>query len=738
MNPAHPSGIIFDPLFPVPLVALLGLLFAGLTLWVYSRAGARLSPLRRWTLAALRLAALALVLLIFLQPSRIEPLTAQRKDKVTLVAIDSSRSMRQKDSGKLSRLDAARQLLWNSGIARASSDPAQATTPSSASTPNIRFFQFGSDATPVTASLDKLSADDRSTRFHKSIQSMLDSLGTTEGAHALFLLTDGHDFELANPSQTALLARNRQIPIYAVPFGGEGNVRDVSVRVTAYQPFHYAKQTIQLNASIRILGAPYETLKASLLREGQVVQSRNIVVRDEAQLPLQFTVSEPLPGQFEYQIRIEPLGGESDTANNSAAIYCNVVDKRIRLLVLEAEPYWDTTFLLRSLRRNEKFDVDSAIRYGKDRLSVIRNAESKEPFRLPASAADWNDYDVVFLGHQVDSILPAEQVANLEKWVDQAGGALVFARGQAFAGTTAQSLQPVQWGRLVPRPGPVRLGREGRGITPFRTLEQGLDSPDALPTPLGLYEASERKPLTATLAVAETGTEFPAMVHRRVGAGQVLSIGVDGLWRWAFNDRSDGRTSVYDRFWDQTVLWLMSGRDLLPSSAFTFRADTGNVPLGEKIRFRILSRDPEAVPTSVPIVLRHEGREVARLTCTRVPGTQRLTGEFLPESTGRYEAVAELPDASHPAVRFAAFADDAEETEVAADATYLRRLCEASRGRVLKPDEFAATLAAAQSAVPDESPRTRKTTLWDRAWLFWLAGGLFGADWFLRRRWGLC
>lgn len=723
------AGFLLDPLVPVPLVVFLALVLGAFTVWVYQRTSSRLGALRRGVLLGFRLTGLALVLLILLQPSRQEPLPAERRDQVTLVAVDASRSMRQTDSGQRSRLDTARELLWEAGAVPRGTEPPPG---------GIRLFRFGTDAAPLTTSLAALEAADRTTKFHQSIQTILGSLSDTEGAPALFLLTDGHDFELANPAQTALLARNRQVPIYAVGLGGEGKVRDLSIRMTSYEPFHYARQAIRLGATVRVLGCPYETLKIALLREGRPVQSRTLTVREEVQVPVTFEVAEPAAGQFEYRMEIEPLAGEVDATNNRASIYCNVIEKKIRILVLEGEPYWDTTFLLRSLRRNEKLEVDSAVSYGPSRLSVIRTAESREPFHLPAEAAEWNHYDLVILGRAVDRQLDAPRIAGLERWVEKSGGALVFARADAFSGKQTTSLQPVAWGRLAPRPGPVQVGREGQHIAPLRFLAGGDPELGRLPPPLGVYESSDRQPLTATLAVTETIGAFPAMVHRRVGAGQVLAIGVDGLWRWAFNARSEGQTTVYDRFWDQMVLWLMSGRDFMPDTRFTFRADTGSVQLGEKIRFRVVPRDPEALPAPVPVLVRHEGREVARLNCTPVPGTSRLGAEFVPEQPGRYEAIADLPDATRSVVRFAAWADDAEETEVAADPAYLRRLCEATRGRLIRPEEFAGLLASVKSAPVEDSPRLRKVPLWDEAWLFWLLGGLFGTDWFLRRRWGLC
>ena len=76
---------------------------------------------------------------------------------------------------------------------------------------------------------------------------MLNSLGASEGAKALILLTDGHDFELVNPAKTGLMAHSRQVPIYAVALGKQGKVRDVSVHITSYQPYCYVKQKARIS-----------------------------------------------------------------------------------------------------------------------------------------------------------------------------------------------------------------------------------------------------------------------------------------------------------------------------------------------------------------------------------------------------------------------------------------------------------------------------------------------------------
>ena len=62
--------------------------------------------------------------------------------------------------------------------------------------------------------------------------------------------------------------------------------------------------------------------------------------------------------------------------------------------------------------------------------------------------------------------------------------------------------------------------------------------------------------------------------------------------------------------------------------------------------------------------------------------------------------------------------------------------CEA--GQSLPAGKLFGTVKSLKAESDEPSFRTRKITLWDRAWFFWLIGALFGADWYLRRKWGLC
>jgi hypothetical protein len=234
-------------------------------------------------------------------------------------------------------------------------------------------------------------------------------------------------------------------------------------------------------------------------------------------------------------------------------------------------------------------------------------------------------------------------------------------------------------------------------------------------------------------------TPDPAVLQRRYGQGQVVSIGVDGLWRWSLNAKVEDVNSPFDRFWDQMILWLLAGRDFIPNRQYSFQPNSANISLGEKVYFRLVLRQLDPHLKSVPVTIDYGDAEAGRATLVPDPANAgRFTAEFLPERTGRYRAIVNLPDGTTQESRFIVFTEDLEETEVATDSLYLSRLCEASGGRLIDAGELPKLLKELSEEKADQTPKTVVHPAWNEAWVFYLAGLCFGLDWFLRRRWGLC
>ena len=734
MNPPSP-GWVLEPIVPIPVIVLLAVVLVALTARIYWRVGQSIGAARNLTLLLLRLAGIALVLLLLLQPSEHTALPPPTRDRITLIGLDTSLSMKQTDAGNVSRFDAAKKLLQDAGAIAPNGLAASSKT---------WLFGFAEDAHPVLPSVLDLKPTGRTTLIDKSVNTMLAAPDADEAINALVLLTDGHDFEMINPVKTGLAARTRGAPIYAVALGRQGDVRDVAVRITSFQPYCYVKQKAHINASLRLIGCELEDLNVQLLRQGQVVQTKRVNAQQLQELPVEFEITEPATGQYEYEVQVQPLANEIDTTNNSAITYLNVIDQQIRVLVLEGDPYWDTTFLQRSLMQNDKVDVDALIRYGAGHVRAIRKTPVAGELQLPQTVDQLAAYDVVILGRSVETLAdpgPANFEQLLDTYVKERGGTVIFARGEAFA-KPATDLNPVKWSDQPREHVHLDATPEGRSLSVFQALNSSAGGMDALPDMIDAREPGETQPLTsilATVASRDNPIPQPAIVQRRYGAGQVVSIGVDGLWRWTFNAKITSVDSPFDRFWDQTILWLLAGRDFIPTKQFSFRPNSANVLLGDKVYFHLMLRKPDSELKSVPVTISYNDAEVGKTTLLPSPtSAARMSAEFLPERAGRYRATVALPDGSKQESRFIVFAQNLEETEVATDALYLSQLCEASGGRVIQPEELPKLLDELAGRTTDRAPKIVVRPVWNAAWVFYLVGLLFGLDWFLRRRWGLC
>jgi len=393
--------------------------------------------------------------------------------------------------------------------------------------------------------------------------------------------------------------------------------------------------------------------------------------------------------------------------------------------------------------RNDKMNVDVIEQFAPGKAHRTRKKEGAK-LNLPSTPEEWRRYDVVVLGRSVDKLLGPEGIGQLEQYVKDGGGTVIFSRGPAFgAGKIKNDLEPVIWTEAVTEHVRLKVGREGQSLAPFRTLKEAEALDSNLPQLIASRGIAEKKSLAATLASTQgsDGAEAgPGFIHRRFGEGQVLSVGVDGLWRWAFNARTEGINTVFDRFWDQLILWLMAGRDFIPAQQYSLRASSANIPLGEKIYLRAVLRDNPPGVRQIPLTIEQEGKEILRTNLNVADPliSDKLSAEFLPPKVGKYQATAKFPNGSTQTARFMVFDENVEQTEVATDTNYLRRLCESSGGRLLRPEELTKFIAELKASEVDTPPVTRLRTVWDKAWYFWLIGLFFGADWFLRRRWGLC
>jgi len=719
--------VILEPVIPLPWIILLALAMLGTAGYGYVRSGRRLGAVRSGFLLVCRLLAVSAILALLLQPAREEDVPMPVREKSVIFAIDDSASMAEPHATGASRIDAVRADLEAAGLLHDAAG-------------RHRFFTFGETARMISAEmLRSAPAEGSTTLFDSSVASMLRMTAGGPQPAAMIVFSDGHDFELVPPGETARRARARDVPIHAVPYGTLESSRDVSVRMANYHPHTFVRQATRLEVFVRVLGCPHETLTIDLLLDGEPVQRQTVETGLEPFLQVHFNVTHEEPGQYEYSFRIAPLPNERELSNNLATTYLNVIAERLRILEIEGAPFWDTTFLRRSFARNDKFDIDSLVAFTGDRVRAIRSNPDHpvDDITVPSEVADLQSYHLVIFGRDVERVIGLDGIAMVETWVKDHGGVLVFARGQAWppGSGVAAELEPIDWDPRNARGARLEVTPQAGSVPAFRLLRE-VAAADEFPEVIAFPATSEPKTLASTFSVSED--QAPAVVYRRYGSGQTLSLGVGNLWRWVFNPKAEYDNNAYDRFWDQLALWLLANHGVNPVQGYSLRSDTANLPLGETARLRFGVHGMEVPATPPTLAFFKDDAEVTTLAMSAGDDDPSVfRAEFTPRETGRYRVEATAADGERLTTQFIVFQEQLEATETAMDVTYLERLCRAAGGRLLDPAELGTLVVDLLRDTATQEPLTRRIPLWNQPWILILICFILSCDWYARRRWGL-
>ncbi|MCA1563125.1 MAG: hypothetical protein LC804_23660 [Acidobacteria bacterium] len=213
----------------------------------------------------------------------------------------------------------------------------------------------------------------------------------------------------------------------------------------------------------------------------------------------------------------------------------------------------------------------------------------------------------------------------------------------------------------------------------------------------------------------------------------------EAAWRWRMM-RPSADTS-YDLFWRQAIRWLA-----LPAPDVIGLGLPSTASPGEMLSLNVVVRDaafePERDATVDVRVTSPDGRiETLRGgRATGGAGAGRFVARFKPDQPGVYRITTEAR-ARNAAIGSAAASllvggADLEMTDPRLDTQLLQRLALSSGGRVVDPRRTA-SLAGALSAVAPAAALSVRRDLWNTAWSLSAILTLLGAEWVIRRRWGL-
>lgn len=764
--------LIFDPSIPLALWCPLAAGAVALLVW-YAVLVRRRLPRRRWGLAiGLMTVGAAIPLAILLNPVWIQRIPRPEGKPLLTILVDQSASMETRDA-----VDGRSRFEQAAALARSA-------TTDLAERYDMRIRSFADDWSQASPqSLATLAPDGATTNLASAIDGALDE-SCVQG-QAILLLSDGvHNASGGTFSVREAVSKARVLaaPVYVHTVGGSAAVDDLEVALNLPQELGFVGQRVPVTVTITHRGNLAASTTLSLLRNGEVVDTRDVTLTPDGSAEEQFDVSEEQAGLYRYEIQAETSSDEVTSVNNTAALLLRVVDEPVRVLLLEGKPYWDTKFLMRKLAADPSIELVSIVKMAEGRLlqrtvTHVRNEdessasptaadgqEKADPDSAVVQSDQWviredaaailadpdalSKYQVVILGRSADDFLSEEAVMELRKWLAEGNGSLVCFRGSPSSEISQRlgQLMPVRWTATSETRFRVQLTEAGRAL---RWLPPARDNEDvlaALPSLASVNRIDRPKPLAtvlATTATAGTGEAVPVVAYQPVGNGRVVVVEGAGMWRWAFlPPGQQAGDEVYGMLWRSLTRWLVSNVGLLPSQRLALRTDRVTFGTEESVTATMLLRKGE-FEADIPEVELTGPDDEKIGSFEAVPLGEQL-GEYqlrfgrLPE--GRY--AARVAGAEQEEIGAATWFDVrgnlTERLDVSARPELMKQIALGSGGEVLEKVETGELAGRFEEHLRRTQPeRTVQEAAWDRWWILVGAFLLWGATWGLRRWSGL-
>ena len=566
---------------------------------------------------------------------------------------------------------------------------------------------------------------------------------------AVVLCSDGRHTTGPNPEDAARVLSARGIVVHTLGVGSLDAPPDIAVARLDGTLSVFLDETIHLTAHIKMAGYKGKKCKLILSREDKVLQTRELTIVADGWLHESFELPAERSGPNVFNASIEPLPGEALTTNNSAEAVVDVANDRLKVLLVDELPRWETRYLGSLLRRDRKMTLD-------ERWLLTAESMGLKAKVLPDEQKALDDYDVVILGDIHANRLSEESQKRLASYVADRGGFLVFIAGpeampRSYLSGPIADLLPVRMQApstsAVPSAeaqGPVRVKLDpaglGTGIMRILrdpTLNEQLWS--ALPELHWIQRPAYAKPGASTLLSTDDARKDVAAAVHSFGAGRVLYVGTDETWRWRYKvaDR------IHSFFWSQAMRWGTSNR-LTGDARLKAGTDRRQIRPGENVEVLARPRDANGHAVADAIV-------VAELDDKEHP--QRVQLQAVPDSGGLYRGSMQNVGAGIRSIQVkvesAGFDGVKQDLQVIAheisgqegieltrDASRLAAIAKAGSGRyldILDAPELFEQLAGQGKQITVES----SFDLWSSYPALLLIVGLLTSEWLMRKRAGL-
>lgn len=512
----------FSDWWQMPLLVLVCLVVLAFVVYMYRRDSVELKPGVGIFLALLRIAAMAGLVLVYLDIQRRTETKVVRNSRVLLL-VDTSLSMGRSDADRSTtgdsttgrRIDEVSAALaqsplleklrqthdvqvvkFDADVRRVATLPrltSHATSESPAGSGEASESETNSNHNPEPK-IDwqkELEPQGAETRIAQAVRQMIDDERGAPVA-GIVVFTDGGQNAGVDIAAAIKAAQDAKIPVHTVAIGSP--IRPANVRVSdLVAPARaYPGDSFQVTGYLQSQGLAGRQVTVELAMseagsEGSgsaaVERTERVTLGGDSEIvPVRFEIpGQETAGRRVLRLRVKPINEDKDVSDNQREVDVEVVDRKNRVLLFAGGPTREYQFLRNMLRRSElaksgDMTVDVLLQTAAPGISQDAGEILDEfPRTLPQLA----EYDTIVAFDPDWQKLDPEQIALLEKWVGEESGGLIAIAGPVYTDAWVQNAQmsairalyPVEFNRRLAlledarygslQPWPLEFTREG-------------------------------------------------------------------------------------------------------------------------------------------------------------------------------------------------------------------------------------------------------------------------------------
>jgi hypothetical protein len=674
----------------------------------------------RLFLGGLRATALLLVIFLIFEPALSLRRQVRLKPLLTVV-FDDTQSMRNRDATGERSLKLAELMgdpTWNSLRERF----------------EIRAFAAGDSLRDIAAvRYDSMKLATVGTDLAQAWERAVSDLDSAE-LSALVLVSDGGDNAGKDPRESAGAS---PIPIFTVGIGDTAAIRDASVASWVADPLLYKGKETTLVVRLKAQGmeGTAATLQLTAADERIIAQRDLRLPPDALETEVRLPFLPDRVGEIPYHLNLRAAEDERSLENNSRALFVNVKESRIRVLMVGGLPSFESMILQKAI-------------IGLPDCELI-------PFSFSAEAPNWDRIanDLSSAVARADALIlinlpPPQKAAPLREALKRA---LANHPLPLWAWVSSQSqaayLQELLGAAFLFRPAgsigeapaiPLEYYAELDPDAELAESDFWRDLPPLVPPDFILEPTGSQRTLLVFQSIESGASLGPAlMVWESGGRRFAINLG-SGFWRWSFlSVGTGGSDELYLNHIMRLLRWLSMAAG---SKSLQLKPDRNLYSAGDRIHFdaRVLGGDGRPV-ASAQVEVSLQGPALAKIMLAG-DAQGRYQGDFAPEALGSYSyqglAMMGSDTLGADSGNFVVEAYNIEKETLIQNRPLLEAIAKASGGTYLLADSLSNLVPALPSV-----PRIRSVG-WSRRfflnWDIWgFVIGLLALEWIIRKRRGM-